>query len=215
MELMVGISGVVRWTMPLFNFYKSSADGELYWSRPERFAVFLGKITRNLSLDKCRYNRAEKRGSGQLPLLLEELHDCIPSDNDMEQVVETMALTELLNGFLESLSPDNRKIFMRRYWYFSEIKEIAGDLGMSESKVKMSLLRSRKRLKQLLDKEGAALSAWQWTGTYWGGYPIRGLHLSCFGGGRGYVPGEPTRGGASGSGKTSHIGKYRDKCMGR
>lgn len=126
-------------------------------TKPERFQVFLGKITRNLSLDKCRYNQAEKRGSGQLPLVLEELHDCIPAGNDVEQLVEIMALAELLNRFLESLSPDHRRIFMRRYWYFSEIKEIAGDLGMSESKVKMSLLRSRKRLKQLLEQEGVTL----------------------------------------------------------
>ncbi len=126
-------------------------------TRPERFPVFLGKITRNLSLDKCRYNCAEKRGSGQQPLVLEELQECIPSVNHVEQVIEQMALTELLNGFLESLSLDNRRIFMRRYWYFSEIREIATDLHMSESKVKMSLLRSRKRLKQLLKQEGVTL----------------------------------------------------------
>lgn len=126
-------------------------------TRPERLAVFLGKITRNLSLDKCRYYSADKRGSGQLMLALEELGDCLPSGDHVEQVVETLALTEVLNRFLEGLSVENRRIFMRRYWYFSEVKEIARDYGISESKVKMSLLRSRNRLKQLLEQEGVRL----------------------------------------------------------
>ena len=89
-----------------------------------------------------------------MPLVLEELNDCIPALENAEQVVDDLALTELLNRFLGTLSTDSRKIFMRRYWYMNTIKEIAKGYSMSESKVKMSLLRSRKELKQLLEKEG-------------------------------------------------------------
>ena len=122
--------------------------------RPSKFAAFLGTITRHLSLNRWEQYNAEKRGCGQVPLVLEELNDCIPASENVEQVVDDLALTELLNRFLGTLSTDSRKIFMRRYWYMNTIKEIAKGYSMSESKVKMSLLRSRKELKQLLEKEG-------------------------------------------------------------
>ena len=122
--------------------------------RPSKFAAFLVTITRHLSLNRWEQYSAEKRGYGQVPLVLEELNDCIPASENVEQVVDDLALTELLNRFLGTLSPDSRKIFMRRYWYMNTIKEIAKGYSMSESKVKMSLLRSRNELKQLLEKEG-------------------------------------------------------------
>ena len=122
--------------------------------RPGKFAAFLGTITRYLSLNRWEQYSAEKRGCGQVPLVLEELNGCIPASENVEQVVDDLALTELLNRFLGTLSTDSRKIFMRRYWYMNTIKEIAKGYSMSESKVKMSLLRSRKELKQLLEKEG-------------------------------------------------------------
>ena len=122
--------------------------------RPSKFAAFLGTITRHLSLNRWEQYSAEKRGRGQVPLVLEELNDCIPASENVEQVVDDLALTELLNRFLGTLSTDSRKIFMRRYWYMNTIKEIAKGYSMSESKVKMSLFRSRNELKQLLEKEG-------------------------------------------------------------
>ncbi len=122
--------------------------------RPAVLKAFLGKITRNLSLNRYRKLTAEKRGRGQMPLVMEELHDCLPTADHMENVVDDMALVEALNSFLGSLPMEKRKIFMRRYWYMSSIKEIAGDYRLSESKVKMILLRVRKDLKQRLQKEG-------------------------------------------------------------
>ena len=121
---------------------------------PNKLSAFLGAITRNLSLKKWEQYSTAKRGLGQLPLALEELQDCIPALENVEQVVDDLTLTEILNRFLSSLPKDRRKIFMRRYWYMCSIKEIAEGYSMSESKVKMSLLRSRNELKQLLEKEG-------------------------------------------------------------
>lgn len=66
----------------------------------------------------------------------------------IEQIVEDIVLADVFNRFLASLSKDKRVIFMRRYWYLSPISEIAEDYSISESKVKMFLLRSRKALKQ-------------------------------------------------------------------
>ena len=125
--------------------------------RPSRLSAFLGKITRNLSLNKWEQYHAEKRGCGQVPLALEELRDCIPALGNVEQAADDLVLTEILNQFLSMLPKDRRKIFMRRYWYMDTIKEIAKGYSMSESKVKMSLLRSRNELKQLVEKEGFAL----------------------------------------------------------
>ena len=125
--------------------------------RPNKLSVFLGKITRNLSLDRYRHDSAKKRGSGQLSFALDELTDCIPATNTVEDVIDEIALVELMNRFLASLDCENRILFMRRYWYLSSIKEIADDYGLSESKVKMSLFRSRNQLKGLLEKEGVCL----------------------------------------------------------
>ena len=125
--------------------------------RPDNLSAFLAKITRNLSLNRWERLSAQKRGAGQLPLSLEELSDCIPAANDTERIVDDITLTDILNRFLSSLSAEKRKVFMRRYWYMSSIAEIAADFSISESKVKMSLLRSRKELKQLLEKEGVVL----------------------------------------------------------
>ena len=66
-------------------------------------------------------------------------------------------MVEVLNRFLGGLSKERRIIFMRRYWYFCSIKEIASSYSISESKVKMSLMRSRNELRNILEKEGIVL----------------------------------------------------------
>ena len=123
--------------------------------RPCRLAVFFGKITRNLSLDRWRRNHAEKRGPDTLPL--EELAGCIPANSADADPTESVVIVETLNRFLEELDPKQRGLFLRRYWYWSSIRQIAADYGMSESGVKMVLMRLRERLRQQLEKEGIAL----------------------------------------------------------
>jgi RNA polymerase sigma-70 factor (ECF subfamily) len=125
--------------------------------RPGNLSTFLGKITRNLSLNRWELYNAKKRGLGQTPSALDELQECIPSSDHVERIVDDIALAEILNRFLATLSKEKRMIFMRRYWYLSPIAEIAADYSMSESKVKMSLFRSRNALKQVLEEEGIDL----------------------------------------------------------
>ena len=122
--------------------------------RPAVFKAFLGKIVRNLSLDRYEQRNAQKRGAGQIDLVMDELEECIPANNDTEDIIDSMVLADLMNSFLESLPAIHRKIFMRRYWYFSSVKEIARDYGMSGSNVKTSLYRSRKKLEIILREEG-------------------------------------------------------------
>lgn len=125
--------------------------------RPKRFAAFIGKITRNLSLHKYEYYKAKKRVYNETTITIEELQDCIPSSDNVEGIIDDIALTDVMNRFLSGLSVQKRRIFMRRYWYLSSIKEIALDYQMTESKVKMILLRIRKELQKFLEQEGIAL----------------------------------------------------------
>lgn len=121
--------------------------------RPNHLAAFLGRITRNLSLDRYRMNRAGKRAPGQLPLVLSELEDCIPAEESVEKIIDDMALTESLERFLYALPRLKRNIFIRRYWYLSSIKEIAQAYGMSESKTTSMLHRLRLQLKTHLRED--------------------------------------------------------------
>ncbi len=125
--------------------------------RPGRFAAFLGKITRNLSLDQYSKKMTAKRGGGQIPLILDELQDCIPTKVSVEKALEDQELSELLNRFLATLPERNRNVFMRRYWYASSIREVAKSYGLSESNVKMILMRTREKLRRYLEKEGVTL----------------------------------------------------------
>jgi len=152
-----------------YGILRSSEDAEecendTYWSawdamppaRPSVLSAFLGKITRNLSLDRYEYLHAQKRGGGEIPSLLDELAECVP-DTGSADVLSDLALKELLNGFLSGLGEDARRIFLRRYWFGDSVAEIAARYRFSVSKVKMSLLRSRRELEQILQKEGFAL----------------------------------------------------------
>ncbi len=121
---------------------------------PENLGTYLGKIVRNVALDMYDKFSAKKRGAGQVALALEELNECVASVERVEKVVDEMALKEALNRFLEELPKETRIIFVRRYWYLSSIKEIAKEYKMTESKIKMTLLRTRERLKEFLREEG-------------------------------------------------------------
>lgn len=124
---------------------------------PNRLSAFLGKITRNLALNRYKQNAAKKRGGGQTMLVLEELAECVPGTDGTEEVVEEALLVEVLNRFLADLPAEKRKMFLRRYWYLSSVKEIAEDFNLGESNVKMTLLRIREQLKSVLEKEGITL----------------------------------------------------------
>lgn len=122
--------------------------------RPAKLGAFLARITRNLALDRLKRRASQKRGGGQFELALSELEQCLPSAGDP---ADGLALRELLDRFLASLNTDARVIFLRRYWYMLSVEEIARGLGASRSKVKSSLMRSREKLRAMLEKEGITL----------------------------------------------------------
>ena len=122
--------------------------------RPNYLKAFLARITRQLSINRLEQNTAQKRGAGQHELILDELAECIPDSDSGEDVENLTALRDTLNGFLRSLSAETRSVFIRRYWHTQPITEIARDSGMSESKVKSMLMRTRNKLKKILHEEG-------------------------------------------------------------
>lgn len=122
--------------------------------RPERLQAFLGKITRNLALNRWERNRTQKRGTGQTPLALDELAECIPAGRGEDRMADDLLIRDTLNRFLEGLPVQTRRIFVRRYWYMSPVKEIASEYGLSESAVAVTLFRTRAKLKAVLEKEG-------------------------------------------------------------
>lgn len=122
--------------------------------RPTVLSVFLGKITRRISIDKVRYKNAEKRGGGELPQVLDELLDSVAVEDDVIGEMEKKRLTETLNAFVKSLPKTEKNVFICRYWYMETIDKIGKRFGFSESKVKVMLCRTRKKLHDVLVKEG-------------------------------------------------------------
>ena len=122
--------------------------------RPERLSTFIGKITRNLALDRIKSSNAKKRRAGRSTAALDELQECIPNLAYPSDIADDIALRDALNSFLYSLSDETLKIFLQRYWYMLSVKEIAEELSVSQSKVKISLHRTRNALKLFLEKEG-------------------------------------------------------------
>lgn len=122
--------------------------------RPSILSTFLGKITRRISIDRWRKLNAEKRGSGELPLALEELEECVSSSGSVEDEIRRRELVKLFNVFLDMLPVTERRMFLCRYWYMDSIQSIARQFGFSYSKVASMLHRTRAKLRSVLEKEG-------------------------------------------------------------
>lgn len=120
------------------------------------FYAFLARITRHISLNRCRERSSLKR-SALLCELSEEMEQCIPAPDDMQCRIDNMLLTETIDAFLGTLSTQKRNVFLRRYWYLDSIAAISQRFALSESKVKTMLFRSRKQLRKHLEKEGYTL----------------------------------------------------------
>ena len=125
--------------------------------RPSVLSSFLGKLTRRISIDKWRAHNAEKRGSGEIILALDELCDCVPSGRSVEQTVETAELGKAIDRFVMALPLMERRVFICRYWYLDSIASICQQFGFSQSKVKVMLHRTRKHLRDYLERQGTSL----------------------------------------------------------
>ena len=122
--------------------------------RPSALRIFLAKITRRVALNRWKAASAQKRGGGQLPLVLDELSECVSGQEDAEGAVEARELRRLLDQFIRELPAREGNIFLRRYFFTEPVGEIARRWGLTENHVSVLLSRTRKKLKALLEKEG-------------------------------------------------------------
>lgn len=123
---------------------------------PEVFKVYLGRITRNLSISRFRAMRAKKRYSS-MEIMLSELNDCVPSSSNVEQTIEVMQLSDYISEWLDSLPEEDCALFVRRYWFGDEVQELAKKCGITAAKMAQRMLRLRKSLKTALEQKGVAL----------------------------------------------------------
>ena len=147
------------------NILKNDQDAEesvndtymRYWNtippkRPRHFFAYLAKICRHFALDKLDWKSAGKRRA-EIVSLTQEMENCIP-DRIRERELESKELGRLLDRFLKSQTPENRMMFMRRYWYFDSLAAIAVRYGISEDAVQKRISRTRAKLAAFLEQEG-------------------------------------------------------------
>ena len=116
--------------------------------------AFFGALARRHAINRWKSRTRKKRGGGEIPLALEELSECIPSDQDPERRVEERELAAAIRLFVDELNEQERRVFLARYWYLAPVEEIARRMDFSRSKVKSMLFRLRGRLRERLTEEG-------------------------------------------------------------
>jgi RNA polymerase sigma-70 factor (ECF subfamily) len=122
-------------------------------AKPNPLLAFVCKIVRNISLKRYEQNIAAKRNS-HYDVAMEELEDCLVSTTTIEEEIAERELTGIIESFLDSLSKENRVIFLRRYWFSDTYADIAKQVGLTEKNVSVRLTRLRKELrKYLLERE--------------------------------------------------------------
>ena len=114
---------------------------------------YLAKLTRQIALNLIKTASAVKR-TALLTELTQEMSECMPSRIGVEDEAEARELMRLVNTFLSRLPEEKRSIFLRRYWYFDPIADIAKSFGCREGRVRTLLYRIREQLKTFLEAEG-------------------------------------------------------------
>lgn len=122
--------------------------------RPSVLLTYLCKITRQISIDVFRKRNSAKRQASEYALSLCELEDCVSAGNTTEQDVDLHLLAKAIQDYLAELPGETRDVFVGRYFFSDSIRQVAGYYGMSESKAKSMLYRTRIGLKKYLEQEG-------------------------------------------------------------
>lgn len=122
--------------------------------RPEVLRLFLAKITRNLAFNRFQARNAEKRGGGEIALVLDELGECLGGGADAAAEYEARELAQCIRRFVGTLPDRERNVLVRRYFFAEPAAEIARRYGLTENHVMVMLSRTRKKLRAYLLKEG-------------------------------------------------------------
>lgn len=126
-------------------------------TKPQKLNLFLAKIVRNISFDKYKSKNRKKRGAGEMVQVLDELEECIPSVQNIEDDYIAHELNETIQKFTCKLPERDANIFIRRYFFVDSFDKIAKQYGISSNHVGVILSRTRKKLKYELEKEGYVL----------------------------------------------------------
>lgn len=121
--------------------------------RPRKLKHFLSRITRNLSFKRLEYNTAGKRSPDALALL-DELAECIPGKQSIEDMMEARQMAEVLNRFLATLAEEDVRLFAARYYYAMPLRDISRRYAIPMRKVQYRLSVMRSGLRAMLEKEG-------------------------------------------------------------
>lgn len=124
--------------------------------RPKALGAFFGRITRNLAISRWRRDHAQRRDEG-LEVLLSELEDCIPTTNTVEEKLERKQLAQLISDWLDGLEENDRRLFIRRYWYDDPVKALAAERGEGANATSKRLGRLRKGLRTFLESKGVEI----------------------------------------------------------
>ena len=118
-------------------------------TRPNPLLSYIVKIVRNISL-KIYWRKEAAKRSGHYKIALEEIEGYIADQKTVEDEIEARELACIIGEFLDTLTLENRVIFMRRYWFSDSCKDIAGFVGLSEKNVSVRLTRIRQKMKDYL-----------------------------------------------------------------
>ena len=121
--------------------------------RPQNLKTYLGKLAREIAVDRWRRNQAQKRISPTSVIPLDELEDLV-GESSVEESLEEAELSRSIFEFLRSLPETERNLFIRRYWYCDSIEQIRKRYGFGKSRVTVTLKRTRDKLAAYLKKEG-------------------------------------------------------------
>ena len=124
--------------------------------KPSSLRAWLGRVVRNLSLSRWNREHRKKRDPG-ITELLSELEDCLPSPVTVESTLEVKELAAAMDAWLGELSREDRRLFLRRYWYGVPLQDLAKERGLSPARLAQKMLRLRRSLKAALEKEGISL----------------------------------------------------------
>jgi RNA polymerase sigma-70 factor (ECF subfamily) len=123
-------------------------------NKPDHLSAYVCKLARRIGIDRFRHNTVGKR-NGTYVLALDELEECLPSDNPFgAQSEKNEIIRSVLSDFIRGLDPETEILFVRRYIYLESVMSLAERFGLEENRVSVKLSRARKKLKKLLEKEG-------------------------------------------------------------
>lgn len=121
-------------------------------NRPNNLKIYVGRILRNLAIDRLRQSHTAKRGK-HMTVLLSELEDCIPSTENIEVEYIEKSMIECINRYVRALSPINQQIFVQRYWMNEPVEHISKQVGIPSNKISAKLFQMRKELRTKLETE--------------------------------------------------------------